>query len=238
MMIVHDFIGKMKMQGAGMSITDLSLMYQYIAFQINAVPYGVRNINSYSDTKIQNLRQGQELITFIRPADWMMFQAPKGIDFRSVQNNLGIAVKDTIDKLDVLEEFRNNDLMNIINKQYDNVCLEASNKLKINSVVLLKNIANEAKREPLRLARIAEIKESRDGTQRVVVVTYQNVSLNKKGEWVGNPVTVERCVSDVILVDNALNESMLNPKLKTQNNEDSSDNQENIEKKRRTKGCS
>ena len=89
----------------------------------------------------------------------MMFQAPKGIDFKSVQNNLGIAVKDTIDKLDVLDEFRTNELMNIINKQYDNVCLEASNKLKINSVVLLKNIANEAKRDPLRLARIAEIKK-------------------------------------------------------------------------------
>ena len=43
--------------------------------------------------------------------------------------------------------------MNVINKQY-----EASNKLKINSVVLLKNIANEAKREPLRSARIEEIK--------------------------------------------------------------------------------
>ena len=99
----------------------------------------------------------------------------------------------------------------------------------MNSVVLLKNISNEAKREPLRLARIEEIKKSRDGTQRVVVVTHQNVSLNKKGEWVGNPITVERCVSDVILVDNALSESMLSPKLKAQNNEDSSDNQENME---------
>ena len=89
----------------------------------------------------------------------MMFQAPKGIDFRSVQNNLGIAVKNKVDKLEVLDEFRANEMMNVINKQYDNVCLEASNKLKINSVVLLKNIANEAKREPLRLARIAEIKK-------------------------------------------------------------------------------
>ena len=57
-------------------------------------------------------------------------------------------------------------MMNVINKQY-----EASNKLKLNSVVLFKNIANEAKKEPLRLARIEEIKKSRDGTQRVVVVT-------------------------------------------------------------------
>ena len=30
-------------------------------------------------------------------------------------------------------------------------------------------------------------------------------------------MTVERCVSDVILVDNALNESILNPELKIQN---------------------
>ena len=159
----------------------------------------------------------------------MMFQAPKGIDFRSIQNKLGIAVKDTIDKLEVLDEFRANEMMNVINKQYDNVCLEASNKLKINSVVLLKNIANEAKREPLRLARIEEIKKSRDGTQRVVVVTYQNVNLNKKDEWIGNPVTLERCVGDVILVDNALNESMLNPKLKIQNIQISSNDQKKIQ---------
>ena len=184
MRIVLDFIGKMKMQGAGMSVSDLSLMFQYVACKINTIPYCVKNIHSYSDTKIQELRHGPELITFIGPADWMMFQAPKGIDFRSIQNNLGIAVKDTIDKLEVLDEFRANEMMNVINKQYDNVCLEASNKLKINSVVLLKDIANEAKREPLRLARIEEIKKSRDGTQRVVVVTYQNVNLNKKGEWI------------------------------------------------------
>ena len=38
-------------------------------------------------------------------------------------------------------------------------------------------------------------------------------------------MTVERCVSDVILVDNALNESMLNPKLQIQNIQMSSDNQ-------------
>ena len=62
-------------------------------------------------------------------------------------------------------------MMNVIDTLYDNVCLEASNKLKINSVVLLKNIANEAKREQLSLARIEEIKKSRDSTQKVVVVT-------------------------------------------------------------------
>ena len=73
-------------------------------------------------------------------------------------------------------------------------------------------------------------KESRDGTQRVVVVIYQNVNLNKKGEWIGNPVTVERCVSDLILVDDALNDSMLNPKIKIQNIEVSSDNREKIQK--------
>ena len=119
--------------------------------------------------------------------------------------------------------------MDVINKQYNNVCLEASNKLKVNSVVLLKNISNEAETEPLRLARVDKIKKSRDGTQRVVVVTYQNVSINKKGNWVGNPVTVERCVSDVVLVDNALNDSMLSPSSKMQTNrEQISNNQEEV----------
>ena len=161
MRIVHDFIGKMKMQGAGMSVSDLSLMFQYIACKINTIPYGVKNINTYSESKIQALRQGSELITFISPADWMMFQAPKGIDFRSIQNTLGTAIKNIVDKLEVLDEFRANEMMKVINKQYDNVCLENSNKLKINSVVLLKNITNETNREPLKLARIEEIKESR-----------------------------------------------------------------------------
>ena len=39
------------------------------------------------------------------------------------------------------------------------------------------------------------------------------MSINKKGEWIGTPVTVERSVNDLILVDDALNESMLNPEL-------------------------
>ena len=69
MRIVHDFIGKMKMQGAGMSVSDLSLMFQYVACKINTMPYSIKNINTYSDSKIQKLRQGSELITFISPAD-------------------------------------------------------------------------------------------------------------------------------------------------------------------------
>ena len=93
--------------------------------------------------------------------------------------------------------------------------------------MLLKNISEEAKREPLRLARVNEVKKSRDGRQRVVVVTYQNVSINKKGNWIGNPITVERCVTDVVLVDNALNESMLSPSSKMQlENKEKPDDQE------------
>ena len=114
MRIVHDFIGKMKMQGAGMSVADLSLMFQYVASQINVVPYGVRcqkyrfvlryeNSESQTRTRTHNFHK---------------------------TSRLGLAVKDTIDKLNVLDKLRTNEMMNIINKQYDNVCLEASNKLK------------------------------------------------------------------------------------------------------------
>ena len=45
---IHDYIGKLKMQGSGMSVTDMSLMFQYVVFQINSVPYGIRNIRQRS----------------------------------------------------------------------------------------------------------------------------------------------------------------------------------------------
>ena len=69
MRMVHDFIGKLNMQGAGMSVSDLSLMFQYIACKINTIPYGIKNINAYIESKIQDLRQGSELITFISPRE-------------------------------------------------------------------------------------------------------------------------------------------------------------------------
>ena len=93
MRMVHDFMGKLNMQATGMSVSDISLMFQYVACKINTVPYGIKNINTYSESKIQDLRQGTELITFISPADWMMFQAPKGIDFKSIQSTRGTAIK-------------------------------------------------------------------------------------------------------------------------------------------------
>ena len=99
----------------------------------------------------------------------------------------------------------------MLNKQYANVGLENPTRVKENSIVLVRNIGNEPKREPLKLARIEKIHESRDNAQRVVTLTYHNVRLNKDGEWIGTPIQVDRCVNDLILVDNALNESMLNP---------------------------
>ena len=92
--------------------------------------------------------------------------------------------------------------------------LVASNRLRVNSVVLLRHIDTVAKREPLRLARISEIHTSRDGSQRVVAVTYHNVHQNKQGEWVGNKVSVKRQVSDTILMDDDLDEVMLGPDTK------------------------
>ena len=142
-----------------------------------------------------------------------MFQTPKGIDFKSIQNTLGRAIKSTIEKLETLEEFRMDKLMKVLNKQYANVCLENSNRIRLNSVVLVRNIANETKREPLKIARIEKIHESRDNVQRVVTLTYHNVSKNKSGKWIGTPVRVERSVNDLILVDDALSESMLNPSI-------------------------
>ena len=97
MRFVHDCLGKLDMQVAGISTTELALMFQYIVCKINRIPFGIRHINTYSNEKIQNLRQGTELIPFICPADWTMFQVPNGLDFTSLKNNRGEAIMSTIE---------------------------------------------------------------------------------------------------------------------------------------------
>ena len=75
----------------------------------------------------------------------------------------------------------------------------------------------------MKMARVEEIKESRDGSQRVVIVTYTNVKVNKKGNWIGTPVTVERCVKDLVLVDAALDDSTLSPEANAADEEKTSE---------------
>ena len=68
--------------------------------------------------------------------------------------------------------FRKGEFLELLNKQYPNMSLSNPKKVKVNSVVLVRNIANEPKREPLKLARIVKVHDSRDDTQRVVTLTY------------------------------------------------------------------
>ena len=60
MRMVHDFIGKLNMQGTGMSVSDLSLMFQYVACKINTIPYGIKNINTVSATQLRVKGSKQE----------------------------------------------------------------------------------------------------------------------------------------------------------------------------------
>ena len=93
----------------------------------------------------------------------------------------------------------------------------------------------------MRIARIEKIHESRDNTQRVVTLTYHNVSKNRDGKWIGTPVRVDRSVNDLIIVDDALSESMLNPNIQKDEVEkfneeaeiDRKEPEENIELKNR-----
>ena len=87
--MIHNFMGKLDMQGTGLAVAEVILMFQYFACKINNIPYGIKNIHTYSEEKIQNLRQGNELIMFICPADWMLFQAPNGLDFKSIEKTRG-----------------------------------------------------------------------------------------------------------------------------------------------------
>ena len=69
----------------------------------------------------------------------------------------------------------------------------------------------------MKLARILKIHDSRDKTQRILTLTYNNVKQKKDGTWIGTPITVERSINDIIPVDKALNESMLNPNILRKN---------------------
>ena len=92
-------------------------------------------------------------------------------------------------------------------------------EVRENSIVLIRNIGNEPKREPLKFARVERIHKSRDNAQRVVTLTYNNIRMNKNGDWIGTPVTVDRSVNDLVLVDNALNDSMLSPRVTAKKDE-------------------
>ena len=91
--------------------------------------------------------------------------------------------------------------------------LKEPRKLETNSVVLLRNIANESKREPMRFARVLQINESKDNAQRILTLAYNNIKKKKDGSWIGIPKIVERSINDVKPIDNAVNESMLNPSI-------------------------
>ena len=180
-----------------------------LSVMIILVPY-LRNINTYSESKIEEVRNNSELVMFICPADWMMFQVPGGMEFSSLKNNRGEAIKSIIEKLEIMKEFRENELLNILNKQYSGMNFKEPERVEMNSVVLLRNIANESKREPMKLARVLQINESKDNAQRILTLEYNNIKKNKEGIWIGTPKTVERSINDVIPIDKAINESLLN----------------------------
>merc|ERR1712198_491708 len=213
MRFIHDCLGKLDMQAAGVSVTELTLMFQYIACKLNKIPFGIRNINTYSEKKIEEIRNSSELVMFICPADWTMFQVSGGIEFSSLKNNRGEAVKSTIEKLEIMKEFRENELLSILNKQYSGKNFKEPRKVEENSVVLLRNIANESKREPMKFARVLQINESKDNAQRILTLEYNNIKKKKDGSWIGIPKIVERSINDVIPIDNAVNDSMLNPSI-------------------------
>ena len=162
MRFIHDCLGKLDMQGAGISVTELTLMFQYIACKLNKIPFRIRK-NSDAERKFR--------IDYVYcPADWTMFQVPNGLEFTSLKNNRGEAVKSTIEKLEIMKEFREGELLNILNKQYSGMHLKEPRKVEKNSVVLLRNIANESKREPMKFARVLKVNESKDNAQRILTL--------------------------------------------------------------------
>ena len=62
----------------------------------------------------------------------------------------------------------------------------------------------------MKIARVIKINESKDNAQRILTLEYNNIRKNKEGMWIGTPVTVERSINDVIPIDKAMNESVMN----------------------------
>ncbi len=62
----------------------------------------------------------------------------------------------------------------------------------------------------MKLARVLQINESKDNAQRILTLEYNNIKKNKEGIWIGTPKIVERSINDVIPIDKAINESLLN----------------------------
>ena len=112
-----------------------------------------------------------------------------------------------------MKEFREKEQLSILNKQYSGMHLKEPRKVEKNSIVLLRNIANESKREPMKFARVLKVNESKDNAQRILTLAYNNIKKRKDGNWTGIPITVERSINDVIPIDIALNESMLSPSM-------------------------
>ena len=67
-----------------------------------------------------------------------MFQVPNGLDFTSLKNNRGEAIMSTIEKLEIMKEFREGEFLELLNKQYPDMQLNESKKVKLNSVVLIR----------------------------------------------------------------------------------------------------
>ena len=62
----------------------------------------------------------------------------------------------------------------------------------------------------MKFARVLQINESKDNAQRILTLEYYNIKKNKEGIWIGTPKVVERSINDVIPIDKAINESLMN----------------------------
>ena len=62
----------------------------------------------------------------------------------------------------------------------------------------------------MKLARVLQINESKDNAQRILTLEYNNIKKNKEGIWIGTPKIVERSINDVIPIEKAINESLMN----------------------------
>ena len=91
----------------------------------------------------------------------------------------------------------------------------------------------------MKLARVLQINESKDNAQRILTLEYNNIKKNKEGIWIGTPKIVERSINDVIPIEKAINESLMNlslSKIEADDTDGVIEDDENIIDKENVKG--
>ena len=203
---IHQLLCQYDFSDTQLSVTDLGHLFTTVSNIINRTPYGVKNFSTVPSAHIVNSLESPELLHLITPNDWTMLKSPEGISFALLQQQQ-LSLDDYKQmKLQKLLDFHSCQILPQMVSNWDGKRNIASNKLKINSIVMFKKRMLEPKNIPLKLARVISLEDSTDETQRVALIKYFNASELelKDGHLEGRGREIRQNVENLIPIDEAI----------------------------------